>query len=153
MSAVKYATALRCIGQDLVRRDMKTFEITVEGGHFVLCGRSSAVSGDVPEVIRYTPADIELLDRSGECQRGQPAEKAFLHEAQMLRAIGEHLDKYNSVLIRVAKSKELPTECPFQIEYCTREGEQIIDDRPGTALFDMCVLMVQKRRQRTRRVG
>jgi hypothetical protein len=32
------------------------------------------------------------------------------------------------------------------VEYVTREGDHVVDDRPGSAIFDMCVLMVQKRR-------
>ena len=149
MSEVSYSIALRCIGQDMVRRGLKTFEIKPEGSHWVASSGDAATSVGATKTFRYSPADIELLDRAGEIQRGKKGEKEFLHQAQMLRAIGDYLDKYDSTLICITKNDQQHTECPFRVEYRTREGDQVIDDRPGTAVFDLCVLMVQKRRQRT----
>jgi len=146
MSDGKYSFALRCIGQDLVQRGLKTFDIKPEGNHFTaVCGYQEPPAGTT-EIIRYTPADIEFLDRSGESQRGKEADKEFLHQAQMLRAIGDYLDKYSSNLIRISNNDVGIEDSLFRVEYVTREGEHVIDDRPGSAIFDMCVLMVQKRR-------
>jgi hypothetical protein len=147
MSRVSYTLALRCIGQDLVRRGLKTFEIKPEGGHFMVRPGDGSGSVEARQVIRYTPAAIDLIDRAGEAHRGKISDSEFLHQAQMLRAIGDYLDRYNSTLIRIAKIQEDFAECPFRVEYRTREGDEIVDDRPGTVIFDMCVLMVQKRRQ------
>jgi hypothetical protein len=149
MSEVSYSMALRCIGQDMVRRGLKAFEIKPEGNNFVARGGDCQTSAEAAEFMRYTADDIEFLDRTGESHRGKRGEKEFLHQAQMLRAIGDYLDKYDSILIRITKNDTQSTECPFQVEYRTREGEQVIDDRPGTAIFDLCVLMVQKRRRKT----
>ena len=146
MSAVNYSLALRCIGQDLARRGVKKFTIEREGTHFVV---SSSQRGNVqaaPPIVRYTPADIEMIDRSGETRRGNEASQEFMHRAQILRAIGEYLDKYDSTLTSIT-CDELATEEPLRVEYITREGEHVVDDRPGAALFDMCVLMFQKRSQ------
>jgi len=146
MSEVMYAVALRCIGQDLVQRGIKTFDIKREGSHFTaVCGYQEPPAGTT-EIIRYTPADIEFLDRSGESQRGKEADKEFLHQAQMLRAIGDYLDKYSSNLIRISNNDVGIEDSLFRVEYVTREGDHVVDDRPGSAIFDMCVLMVQKRR-------
>ena len=147
MPEVKYSIALRCIAQDLVLRGLKTFDIKREENHFTaVCGYQEPPAGTT-EVIRYTPADIEFLDSSGETQRGNAAEKEFLHQAQMLRAIGDYLDKYGSSLIRVSNNDVRIEDSLFRVEYVTREGEHVVDDRPGSAIFDMCVLMVQKRRR------
>ena len=64
----------------------------------------------------------------------------------MLRAIGDYLDKYGSNLIRISNNDVGIEDSLFRVEYVTREGEHVVDDRPGSAIFDMCVLMVQKRR-------
>jgi hypothetical protein len=148
MSEVKYSIALRCIGQDLVQRGLRTFDIKREGSHFIaLCGNLEPPAA-MTETIRYSPADIEFLDRSGESQRGENTDKKFLHQAQMLRAIGDFLDKYDSALIHITNNAVQLEESLFRVEYVTREGEHIVDDSPGSAIFDMCVLMVQKRRQK-----
>jgi hypothetical protein len=146
MSDGKYSIALRCIGQDLVQRGLKTFDIKREGNHFTAVGGYQEPPAGTVEITRYTPADIELLDRSGETQRGKANEKEFLHQAQMLRAIGDYLDKYDSNLIRISNKDVGIEDSLFRVEYVTREGDHVVDDRPGSAIFDMCVLMVQKRR-------
>jgi hypothetical protein len=144
MSDVSYSTTLRCVAQELERRGLKSFAIKRDGSHFVVAaGDGNAAAPQ--ETVRYTPSDIEIMDRRGETQRGQPANLEFLHRAQMLRAIGEHLDKYRSTLISITAAEEASSESPFRVEYITREGEHIIDDRPGAAIFDQCVLMLQKR--------
>jgi hypothetical protein len=147
MSRVNYTLALRCIGQDLVRRGLKSFQIKPEGGHFMVWPGGPESSVETRQVIRYTPAEIDLIDRAGEARRGKTTDNEFLHQAQMLRAIGDYLDRYDSTLIRITKIDEQSAECPFRVEYRTREGDEVVDDRPGTVIFDMCVLMVQKRRQ------
>ena len=146
MSNGNYSIALRCIGQDLVQRGLKTFDIKREGNHFTAVGGYQEPPAGTTEIIRYTPADIEFLDRSGETQRGKANEKEFLHQAQMLRAIGDYLDKYDSDLIRISNKDVGIEDSLFRVEYVTREGDHVVDDRPGSAIFDMCVLMVQKRR-------
>lgn len=149
MSDAKYAIALRCIAQDLVQRGLKTFDIKREGSHFVALCDYQGPPAATTETIRYTPEDIEILHRRGETQRGKKADNEFLNPAQMLRAIGDFLDKYDSTLIHVTNNDIQIEESLFRVEYITREGEHVIDDRPGSAIFDMCVLMVQKRRQLT----
>lgn len=146
MAEVSYATALRCIGQDLERRGLQTFEILRERSHFIVLCADQELPAARPEALQYTPADIEILDRSGEGQRSKNSAREFLNQGQMLRAIGDYLDKYGSTLIRISKSNVESEEPFFRVEYISREGENVIDDRPGAAIFDMCVLMYQKRR-------
>jgi len=145
MSDMSYAIALRCIGQDLERRGLEAFAIMRDGSQFVVHGGGSGASAAAEEIVRYTPSDIEIMDRCGETLRGQQAHPQFLHRAQMLRAIGDYLDKYGSTLISIVGAAAGSQESPFRVEYISREGERIVDDRPGAAIFDECVLMFQKR--------
>lgn len=145
MSDVSYSIALRCIGQDLERRGLTSFAIKRDGSHFVVLESERKASGAAREIVRYTPADIDMIDRCGEAQRGHPANPKFLHQPQMLRAIGEYLDKYGSALISITAAEVESNDSSFRVEYMTREGERIVDDRPGAAIFDECVLMFQKR--------
>jgi hypothetical protein len=149
MSEVNYSTALRCIGQDLQRRRISIFTLKREGSHFVVCPEAPSAGSLLPGVLRYTPSDLEIMERCGESQRGVRKAEHFLHCAQMLRVIGEHLDKYGSTLLSISCNQRAPADPPFRVEYVTREGEHVIDDRPGTAIFDQCVLMFQKRRRST----
>jgi hypothetical protein len=145
MSYITYSMALRCIGQDLERRRLSTFTIKRDGSQFVVFASGGKAPATTQEIVRYTASDIELMDRCGETQRGETANPEFLHRAQMLRAIGEYLDKYSSTLISITAVEVQSNESPFRVEYITREGERVIDDQPGAAIFDQCVLMFQKR--------
>jgi hypothetical protein len=148
MSDISYSMALRCIGQALERRGLKAFVIRRDGSQFVVLDGEKEAPAATREIVRYTPSDIEIIDRCGETQRGERAHPEFLHRAQMLRAIGEYLDKYSSTLISIVTPELGSSESPFRVEYVTREGEHIVDDRPGAAIFDQCVLMFQKRSQK-----
>jgi hypothetical protein len=147
MSEVNYSMALRCIGQDLERRGLNAFVLRRDGSHYVVLSGVSGPDTVVPEAIRYTPSDLEIIDRGGETRRGDRRGREFLHRAQMLRAIGDYLDKYGSTLICIIYDDNERRDSPFRVEYLTREGEHRIDDRPGAAIFDECVLMFQKRGQ------
>lgn len=153
MSEINYSIALRCIGQDLERRGVKTFAIERDGSHFVVFSSPKRAPAAAPETVRYTPSDIEIIDRYGEMRRGGETSQEFLHRAQMLRAIGDYLDKYDSTLISITYHDVEAEKSPLRVEYITREGEHVIDDRPGAAIFDECVLMFQKRGQMPRPQG
>jgi hypothetical protein len=153
MPEVNYSTALRCIAQDLAWRGLKDFTIKRDGSHFIVSSNPRNGIAAAPGGVRYTPADIEIMDRSGETRRGNQASEEFMHRAQILRAVGDYLDKYNSTLTSITYNDIASEESPLRVEYITREGEHVIDDRPGAALFDMCVLMFQKRSQMSPTVG
>jgi hypothetical protein len=144
MPEVKYSLVLRCIGQDLERRGITRFEIRRDGSHFIASGSGPRPATRLNDVIRYTPADLEMMERCGEIQRGNSLKRNFLHLAQLLRTLGEHFDKYGSSLVMVSYDAA-GDGSPLHIEYVSREGERLIEERAGAALFDDCVLMFQKR--------
>jgi hypothetical protein len=143
---VNYATALRCIGQDLERRGLKTFDIRLEGNEYIAeCGYQEPPS-PLPVSIKYTSADLVELDRTGESKRGEtPSGAEFINQAQIFRTIGGYLDRNRSVLLRVTNNDGLSKESLVRVEYVTADGERITDDRPGSAIYDMCVQMYKQR--------
>jgi hypothetical protein len=146
MGRVNYATALRCIGQDLERRGLKSFDIRFEGNEYVVeCGYQEPPS-PMPVSIKYTCADIAELDRIGESRRGgTPPAAEFINQAQIFRTIGGYLDKSESLLLRLANNDGTSKESLIRVEYLTRDGEHMLDDRAGSAIYDMCVQMYKQR--------
>jgi hypothetical protein len=159
MGRVNYATALRCIGQDLERRGLKSFDIRLEGPEYTAeCGYQEPPA-PMPVSLRYTVADISELDRVGESKRGETLPAAeFINQAQIFRTIGGYLDKGESLLLRLTNNHGASKESLIRVEYLTRDGEHMVDDRAGSAIYDMCVQMYKQRgrltgtdRQRLRR--
>ena len=141
-----FATALRCIGQDLDRRDLKTFDIRFDGREFrATCGYQEPPSA-TPVELEYRSSDIEELDQSGLKQRGQvAAPKDFLNQPQVFRTIGGFLDRNQARLVRLTNNHRRAKELTFIVEYISREGEAVVDDRAGTGIYDMCVAMYKQR--------
>jgi hypothetical protein len=145
-----YATSLRCIAQDLERRGLKTFDIRFERDEYIAeCGYQEPPA-ETPVTIHYTFQDIEDLDVSGEAKRGEPSgAKEFLNQIQIFRAIGGYLDKNKARLVRLTNNDGPRQDQNFKLEYITRDGERVIDDRPGSAVYDMCVVMYKQRGKMT----
>ena len=141
-----FATALRSIGQDLERRGLKTFDIRFDGREFIaLCGYQDPPAA-TPVELRYRHSDIEELDQAGEMNRGKSAPpKDFLNQPQLFRTIGGFLDKNQAQLVRLANNDGLAQESTFIVEYISRDGEHVVDDRAGAAIYDMCVGMYKQR--------
>ncbi len=151
---IDYATALRGIGQDLARRGLKTFDIRFDGEEFIaLCGYREPPAA-TPVELKYRPGDIEELDQAGENRRGNMAPpKDFLNQAQVLRTIGGFLDHNEAKLVRLSNNDRSAKESTFIVEYISRDGERVVDDRTGAAIYDLCVGMYKQRGRLTGNEG
>ena len=147
--AVNYSTGLRCIGQELELRGLRTIDLISDttGGYIILCGYQPPPA-PMPVTLQYTPADILELDRAGQAQRGNSLpSNDFVTITQILRAIGGYLDKNQARLIRISNNEPRGNTPSFSVEYETKDGERVIDDRDGAAIYDMCVSMYKQRRK------
>jgi hypothetical protein len=141
-----YSKSLRAIGQDLEARGIKTFELQAEARLYVVeCGYQEPPS-PTPVTLHYTPQDIEELDRSGRTKRGRiSAPKDFVTLVQVFRAVGGYLDKNKCRLIGLSNNGLPSRELLLRVEYENADGERIVDDRNGTAIYGLCVSMYKQR--------
>jgi len=144
--AVNYSEVLRVIGQDLEIRGIKAFDIRDEGEKILVqCGYQMPPAA-TPVTLSYTPRDIRELRPQGEEKRGQSLERRdFFTLSQTLRAIGGYVDQQKARLIRLSNNEFPGADVVFRIEYETREGERLIDNRSGSAIYDLCVNMYKRR--------
>lgn len=141
-----YSTVLRCIGQDLHLRGIKTLDIRRDGDLYVVQGGYQVPPADMPVTLHYPPAELEELERAGQQQRGNSLPpQEFINLVQILRAIGGYLDNHQARLIRISNNESQGTAPVFKVEYQSKEGELLIDDRAGAAIYDMCVTMYKQR--------
>lgn len=140
MSAIAWSEALRAIGQDLEVRGLKTFVIRCEADLYVVNAGYQSPPAPTPVTLHYTLGDIEQLDREGRegdnCNSGV---KDFLSLSQILRAIGTYLGRKEARLLSVSNNALTGTMPVVKIEYETAQGERVVDDRTGSAIYDMCV--------------
>ena len=146
MPRFNYATALRCIGQDLERRGLKSFDIRLRKNIFIVEGGYQEPPSPTPVSVEYTFKDIAELDQIGENRRGGTLRAPeFINQIQIFRTIGGYLDKCEARLLRATNNDGKAKNSLFTVEYVTRDGDRVVDDRAGTAIYDMCVQMYKKR--------
>ena len=105
MKKITFSNTLRCIGQDLSRRDFKIFDICSEGDRYLVRGGYTAPTATFPVAIHYTAADIKQLDSASPEKREKlPPPENLVNLAQALRTFGRYLDKIEARLIRLTNS-------------------------------------------------
>jgi len=151
MTTAKLSKALRAVGEDLEIRGIRCLDLRCEGDTCIVqCGYQQPPA-PTPLTLHYAPDDIEHLDREGREKRQDfsPA-KDFLTLSHILRGIGWYLDKRNARLLRISNNESPGTNMVFRIEYETDEGGAVVEERPVSSLYDICVNMYKQRGKDTR---
>src|SRR5215475_8734653 len=139
-SASRCSQALRIIGQDLEARGIKTFVIRPEADFYVVEAGYQSPPAPTPISLHYTLDDIERLDHEGRERRDYDAGvEDFLRLSQILRAIGSYVTCKEARLLSVSNNALMGAMPVVRIEYETAQGEKVVDDRSGFAIYDMCV--------------
>jgi hypothetical protein len=149
MSAIAWSKALRAIGQDLEARGIKTFVIRCEADVYVVEAGYQSPPALTPVTLYYTLDDIEQLDREGREDNRDSGVKDFLNLSQILLAIGSYVGRRGAHLLSVSNNVLTGTMPVVKIEYETAQGERVVDDRTGSAIYDLCV-SIHKLRGRSR---
>ncbi|MGH7766332.1 MAG: hypothetical protein ACREQP_02665 [Candidatus Binatia bacterium] len=104
IGGLKYAVALRAIGQDLAGLSIETTEITVQDNVFVAQGRS--IGPAQPFARKYSAEDIYRLDEMGAAQqKGVLPTPDATSLAEALRIVGKAVDDKKGRLIKLAKDQ------------------------------------------------
>jgi len=146
MKKINFSNTLRCIGQDLVRRDFKVFDIGIEGDRYLVRGGYTAPTATFPVAIHYTVTDIKQLDSAGPEKRGKlPSAEDFVNLEQVLRTFGGYLDKIEARLIRLTNSNPQGNGYSYRLEYETPDGDRKVEEHSTATVYDMCAAMYKRR--------
>jgi hypothetical protein len=145
-SGNSYSEALRTIGQDLELRSIKTFLIRCEAHLYVVEGGYQSPPAPTPVTLHYTLDDIEQLDREArERNDRDSAVKDLLSLSQILWAIGSYVTSKGTSLLSVSNSASTARIPVIKIEYETVQGDRVVDDRTGSAIYELCVSVYKLR--------
>lgn len=140
-----YAAAFRCIGQELQSQNVEVFELKTHADEFRLeCGDPNPPYTRIIE-MSFSKERIERIDREGRRRRGQSTgEIRFDSIPQILRTVGEYLDKKGGSLQRLTNSGASSEE-GLELEYQTRAGEIERETLSMSFIREVCVRMYQRR--------
>ena len=146
MSAVFCSQALRTIGQDLDLRGIKSFLIKCEADLYVVEAGYQSPPAPTPVSLHYTLDDIEQLEReAGKKNDRDSVAKDFLSLSQILWAIGTYVTSKGARLLSVSNNASTERMPVVKIEYETVQGDRVVDDRTGSAIYDLCVSVYKLR--------
>jgi hypothetical protein len=151
MKKISFSNTLRCVGQDLSRRDFKIFDICIEGDRYLVRGGYTAPTATFPVAIHYSATDIRQLDLAGPEKRGKlpPPSEEFVNLEQVLRTFGGYLDKIEARLIHLTNSEPKGNGHSFRLEYETQDGDHKVEEHSTATVYDMCVAMYKRRGKMT----
>ena len=130
---LKFAAALRAIGEDLAAERLLNLEIAVADGVYIVRGTRAIKPGDGKSAEferRYTVDDVARLDRAGRDQQTGPGgtpDLGMLPEA--LRIAGGIVDEKRGRLVKLIKE-----ERKIVFEYVDASGERRREERFGIAM-------------------
>lgn len=145
---------LRSVGQALEGKHVQDFDISIAGLDILIRGTEAASMPTEPPLVqpnsesanfelRFTPEDLDRLDREGRTRRQDAVSMPEMTLSQVLRTIGDYLDRQGHQLLRIARQGTTTT-----IEYRTQSGQRNTEERTASSLYDLSVRMYLRRSYR-----
>ena len=133
-----YAQILRAIGQDLDSAGLRYFDIKAEAKDYVIHPATSPESQE----LRFTPDDIVRLEREGRAKQSDPSRTPdFSSISQILRAIGNYIDRKDGYLLAVSKAFPSRTGGSVSIQYRTAMGSRVKEEFSASGVYVLCIRM------------
>jgi hypothetical protein len=138
--------ALRTIGYDLEFRGIKTFCIRCDADLFVVEGGYQSPPAVTPVTLHYSSSDIEQLERKAREKNDHvSAVKDFSSLSQILWAIGTYVTVKEARLLTVSNTFSTETRPIVKIEYERDQGDRVVEDLAGSAIYQLCVSVYKLR--------
>lgn len=142
------------MGQALEGKHVQDFELSTAGPDILIRGTEGAPKPTEPPTtqptaqsanfeLRFTPEDLDRLDREGRTRRQDTVSMPEMTLSQILRTIGDYLDRQGHQLLRIVRQGTTTT-----IEYRTPNGQRNTEERTASSLYDLSVRMYLRRSYR-----
>jgi hypothetical protein len=136
------SASLRTIGHDLDWRGIRTFLIRCEANLFVVEGGYQSPPAVTPVSLYYALSDIERLDcEARERNDHLSPVKDFLSLAEILWAVATYVSSKQGRLLTISNTASSGTMPVLKIEYETVQGDRVVDDLTGSAIYELCISM------------
>jgi hypothetical protein len=140
------SAALRTIGHDLDWRGIRTFLIRCEANLFVVEGGYQSPPAITPVSLYYALSDIERLEREARERNDHLSPvKDFLSLSQIFWAIGTYVSGKQGRLRSISNTASTGTMPVLKIEYETLQGDRLVDDLTGPAIYELCIRIYRLR--------
>lgn len=124
-----YSRALRIIGQELEKRGIDIFELRHDGAEYLLqCGDPTPPYLGLVQ-LRYSVNELKSLDLAAAANRRSGFKLVdFDGLAEILRALGRHVEKKEAELRAISTLDSLNDGNKFRLEYEVRGGRVHVEE-------------------------
>ena len=137
---------LRTIGQDLDWRGIRTFVIRREADLFIVEAGYQSPPAVTPVTLHYALSDIERLEREVRERNDHLSPVTdFLSLSQIFWAIGTYVSGKQAQFLNVSNTASTGSIPVLKIEYETAQGDRVVDDLTGSAIYDVCIRIYKLR--------
>ncbi len=146
-----YSYVLRCIGQSLEGKTLKSLEVKTQGDKFIVQGWSKGASNTRDLEVRYAPQDIKELDEQGRVHRTHDsAPSNLLSLPQVLRFCGSYVDRLRGRLMRLSWQDQTDKIQSITIQFEPHEERQSgSGDSQVTTVEELYIHVYKKRKKIT----
>ncbi len=146
-----YAKLLRAIGQALEELSFQTFKLESDGDDYLVQLRGvrptwQRLLGRYPATVqvRYTPEDIDRLEREGQARRRDPHGMPDPFSLpQIMRGVGTYVDSKCAQLLKVSRQHQNMVTVQYETDLGKEEERLMISD-----LYDIWLHMYKNRTSR-----
>ncbi len=141
-----HARELRTIGQQLDKQKIDIFDLRYDDGDYVLvCGDPNPPFTDLIH-LRYSTFELKSLEfRAIEARSPGFKLVEFTGMGEILRAIGRHIERLESKLVRISAPDAVSDGSMFKIEYETRLGRYRSEDMIANEVANLAMRMYKER--------
>ena len=144
-----YSHVLRCIGQSLEGKVLKSLELKTHGDKFLVHGWSKGASNTMDVEMRYAPQDIKKLDEQGRMHRTHDSGPTnLLSLPQVLRFCGSYVDRLRGRLTRLSWQDQTDKIQSITIQFEPQDEHPSGSGDPQVTTIEELNIHVYKKRKK-----
>jgi hypothetical protein len=144
---LRYANALRCIGQSIEPMELKAVELKLQGETYAVQGWTKGNTASNFDKL-YTPEDIKCLDVEGRKKRAAQSELPnLLSLSQVLRLAGNYVDRLHGRLLRVSWQDQSDKIQSVTIQYDACGAHERSEDSQIATVEELCIHIYKQRKR------
>ncbi|HVO96105.1 MAG TPA: hypothetical protein VMT22_24835 [Terriglobales bacterium] len=145
---MRYAAALRCIGQFLETSELKAIEVKIHGDDYIVQAWNKGTSMAMDLEKQFTNGDLKVMDTEARGKRkpfsGPPN---LLSLAQVLRLAGNYVDRMRGRLIRVSWQDQSDKIQSVTVQWEPAQPARESAELQTTTIEELCIHIYKQRKK------
>ena len=146
---MRYSSLLRCIGQSLQDKGLKSIEVKSHGDTLIVQAWNRGTSMVMDLEKHYTPEDLRKLEVEGRAKRGPfVGPPNMLSLSQVFRLAGNYVDRMSGRLLRVSWQDQSDKIQSLTVQWETvQPGKESAESQGAKIVDELCIHIYKQRKK------